>query len=220
MIINNSKQIQDYLQYNFDKIKNTKYKEDGFFYIDLIVRKKDDTEHILVKEHGGSTFIKRWIINSLEKYLKYEPEMIYLADITGGRLYLSVNMKSQNKVAQEYMNSGFNMAQQLIRENSISIKNIINKPLSIISSDSVSIRNFTYCLFDIDTKNENELNSVVNYLNDLDKKFYILNTIQGYHVIANKINRNEDVYPSILYNDLIDIKNNALTLVYFNQKER
>lgn len=220
MIINNSKQIQDYLQYNFDKIKNTKYKEDGFFYIDLIVRKKDDTEHILVKEHGSSTFIKRWIINSLEKYLQYEPEMIYLADITGGRLYLSVNMKSQNKVAQEYMNSGFNMAQQLIRENSISIKNIINKPLSIISSDSVSIRNFTYCLFDIDTKNENELNSVVNYLNDLDKKFYILNTIQGYHVIANKINRNEDVYPSILYNDLIDIKNNALTLVYFNQKER
>lgn len=220
MIINNSEQIQKYLQDNFNKLESTKYKEDGFFYIDLIVRKKDDTENILVKKHGGSTFIKRWIINSLEKYQQYEPEMIYLADITGGRLYISINMKSQNKVSQEYMNSGFNMAQQLIRKNPISVKNIINKPLSIISSDSADIRDFTYWLFDIDTKNENELNSVINYLNDLDKKFYVLNTSQGYHVIADKINRDEDIYPSILYNDLIEIKNNALTLVYFNQKER
>lgn len=219
MIINNSKLIQKYLQDNFNKLESTKYKEDGFFYIDLLVRKKDNSENMIVKNHGGSTFIKRWIINSLEKYQQYEPEMIYLADITGGRLYLSINMKSQDKVAQEYMSSGFSMAQQLIQKNQISIKNIINKPLSIISSGSVDLRNFTYCLFDIDTKNENELNSVINYLNDLDKKFYVLNTSQGYHIIAEKINRNEDIYPSILYNDLIEIKNNALTLVYFNQRK-
>jgi hypothetical protein len=213
-MVNNTKQIREFLEANL----NEECFNSEFYKFDVMIRKKDNPESIFMKHHKGSFLLRSWLISSLEQYDKYIEEMKYLCDIIGARLYMTLDRKSTQSMAINLADYGSDLLKSLIRKNTISTKNIFNVMNSLTSKKELSVHQSKKLLFDIDTQDIDKVSNVIQSLYPEEVgHLYVLNSPNGWHVITDKFN--QDLIPKqILEDEEIDVKENALTIVYFNKE--
>ena len=90
---------------------------------------------------------------------------------------------------------------------------------SVTSKKELSVHSSRKLLFDIDIDNWDEVDDLIDILMPISLAepgtVYILRSPNGWHVVTNRFNR--DLIS--ITNENIDVKENALTIVYFNKEE-
>ena len=117
MPINNFKVIDNFLQF-----------EQGFFYkFELLVRNTDGNNPLYQEGYFNTNkniLIKSWYIDTKEYYEKVKHEMITLADITGARLYVTLDRKDNVKLCQSLIKSYTDSLVAIVNKQSPSIKKL------------------------------------------------------------------------------------------------
>ena len=190
-----------------------------FYKFDVMVRNKDDRSNPYIKNHKGSFLLHSWLISTVEQYDKYIDEMTALCDATGARLYMTLDRKSTQFMAIQLADYANDLIKSMVRKNTLSTKNIFNVMNSLTSKKELSVHNSRKLLFDIDTDNWDEVEDLIDILIPISNAetgtVYILPSPNGWHVVTNRFNR--DLIS--ITNENIDVKENALTIVYFNKEE-
>lgn len=198
-IVNNFKQIYPLL--NFEK-------EGDFYFIQLILRKKDRTT-TFGNKNNSARIIKQYYIYNEEHLKQKEEEIIKLCDIFGCRAGINLNKRNDKEVAYE-------MLEQLIKN--IRCGNYKSQGLfdsacgQKASGDKIWI---------IDCDSEEEFKDYINKLTDVDlrpidksKIITELPTYNGWHIITNPFDIKQSGIPS----EQIQ-KNNPTALYYPEKKE-
>lgn len=195
-----------------------------------LVRRKDykgsGVKLPLSTEERGEVFIRQWFIDSFESLEKYKEDMIGLCDATGARLYMTVDRKSTTKTILSMQEQLTGYIKQLVYNPQAPIS--IRK-LSKFSASASQLAECSdgqkYWLFDIDDKeNWYDISHIFSKLLVKDASFV---TPNGLHIL---VKRNFDAHkwlevhtregaPLHQYSGVISVKENALTLVYFNKGE-
>ena len=232
---------------NFKVIDNFLQFEEGTFYkFELLVRNTDG-ENILIPERVSNTnrniLIKSWYVDTKEYYEKIKHEMITLSNITGARIYVTLDRKENTKLVNSLLHSLADTLTAICNGQKPSIKNIVKVIASETSKVENSCKDSKTIMFDVDTKNEEILNTLKQYIEEKGQVPYVLTTKKGYHVFCyRKFNHVDwidflakehfkntvfeddvaranyiDTYRNQLH-DMVSVKENELALVYHPMK--
>lgn len=229
---------------NFNVIDNFLQFEEGTFYkFELLVRNTDG-ENILFPERVSNTnrniLIKSWYVDNKEYYEKIKHEMITLSDLTGARLYVTLDRKDNVKLVQSLIHAFTDTLCTICNGQKPSIKNIAKTFASETSKVENSNKATKTIMFDVDTKEGIVLEALICYIKGNGQIPYILETKKGYHVFCyrkfNISNWQQDTVQSfidtytgnkvedfmklthlIIVN--VSVKENELGLVYMREKE-
>ena len=95
VLIDNFEEIEDFMRFQF---------EDGlFFKFEALVRNTDGSNDLYEEGYSNTNkniLIKSWYIDSPEYYVRAKKEMITLCNMTGARLYMTCDAKSNKKLIQ------------------------------------------------------------------------------------------------------------------------
>lgn len=223
---------------NFNIIDNFLQFEDGYFYKFEALIRNTDGENPLYYEGISNTnkniLIKNWFVDSKKYYEKIKNEMKVLCTLTGARLYVTLDRKSNKKLIQTIFSKVNEMILETLKGTNYGTKRI-NKLMSSCSSliDS-SDNEMKTIMFDVDTKNAAVLEALICYIREKNQVPYILNTKKGYHIVCYKkfntihwdtfsVSCFIDTYPNTntetikqLISDMnkVSMKENQLGLVY------
>lgn len=195
---------------------------DGFFKFEALVRTKDDPENVFIQQHKGSFLVHSWVVKTLNQYDKYIDEMVKLCDLTGARLYVNLDQKSTEKLVIDLADSSMSLIKQMLRNNQISTKNTFNLLNSITSRGTTSIHDTRKYLFDVDSKDVKVLSQTLNLItanNSIERCMVVLDSPNGWHVVVDRFNL-EDIREKLDLMEDVEVKDNALTVVYFNREEK
>lgn len=195
---------------------------DGFFKFEALVRTKDDPENVFIQQHKGSFLVHSWVVKTLNQYDKYIDEMVKLCDLTGARLYVNLDQKSTEKLVIDLADSSMSLIKQMLRNNQISTKNTFNLLNSITSRNTTSIHDTRKYLFDVDSKDVKVLSQTLNLItanNSIERCMVVLDSPNGWHVVVDRFNL-EDIREKLDLMEDVEVKDNALTVVYFNKEEK
>ena len=195
---------------------------DGFFKFEALVRTKDDPENVFIQQHKGSFLVHSWVVKTLNQYDKYIDEMVKLCDLTGARLYVNLDQKSTEKLVIDLADSSMSLIKQMLRNNQISTKNTFNLLNSITSRGTNSIHDTRKYLFDVDSKDVKVLSQTLNLItanNSIERCMVVLDSPNGWHVVVDRFNL-EDIREKLDLMEDVEVKDNALTVVYFNKEEK
>lgn len=233
MAVDNFKVIDNFLQF-----------EEGTFYkFELLIRNTDG-ENILFSKGSSSTnksiLIKSWYIDTKEYYEKIKHEMVTLSNITGARLYVTLDRKDNVKLVQSLVHAFTDTLCAICNGQKPSIKSISKIFASETSKVENSNKSTKTIMFDVDTKDEIIVDSVCNYIESKGQKPYMLKTKKGYHIfcfrkfnhqdwqkeclewISNdwdiKDSRDEIISYHDKFNETVSVKENELGLVYHPMK--
>lgn len=173
---------------NFEVIENFLQFEEGTFYkFELLVRNTDG-ENSLYPEGCSSKnkniLIKSWYIDNKEYYYKVKHEMITLADITGARLYVTLDRKDSAKTVRSVLYSFVDVLYSICNSQKRSIKGISKVFASETSKVENSSKVTRTIMFDVDTKEETVLKGLTAYIESKGQTPYILETRKGFHVFC------------------------------------
>lgn len=228
---------------NFNVIDNFLQFEEGTFYkFELLVRNTDG-ENILFPERVSNTnrniLIKSWYVDNKEYYENIKHEMITLSDLTGARLYVTLDRKDNVKLVQSLIHAFTDTLCSICNGQKPSIKNIAKTFASETSKVENSNKATKTIMFDIDTKEGIVLEALVCYIRGNGQIPYILETKKGYHVFCyrkfNISNWQQDTVQSFidtytgnkvedfvklthLVKENVSVKENELGLVYHPMK--
>lgn len=195
---------------------------DGFFKFEALVRTKDDPENVFIQQHKGSFLVHSWVVKTVNQYDKYIDEMVKLCDLTGARLYVNLDQKSTEKLVIDLADSSMSLIKQMLRNNQISTKNTFNLLNSITSRGTTSIHDTRKYLFDVDSKDVKVLSQTLNLItanNSIERCMVVLDSPNGWHVVVDRFNI-EDIREKLDLMEDVEVKDNALTVVYFNREEK
>lgn len=178
-MIDNFKTIEKFLQF-----------EEGTFYkFELLVRNTDG-ENILFPERCSNTnrniLIKSWYVDTKDYYEKIKHEMVTLSNITGARLYVTLDRKDNVKLMQSLIKSYTDILCAICNGQKPSIKNIAKAFASETSKVENSSKSTRTIMFDVDTQKGDVLEALVCYIRSKEQVPYILTTKKGYHVFCFK----------------------------------
>ena len=113
---------------NFKTIENFMQFEEGTFYkFELLVRNTDG-ENELFPERCSNTnrniLIKSWYVDNFDYYNKIKHEMVTMANLTGARLYITLDRKDNVKLVQNLIHSFTDTLCAICNGQKPSIKNI------------------------------------------------------------------------------------------------
>ena len=173
---------------NFKVIDNFLQFEEGTFYkFELLVRNTDG-ENILFPERVSNTnrniLIKSWYVDTKDYYEKIKHEMVTLSNITGARLYVTLDRKDNVKLVQNLLHSYTDSLVAICNGQKPSIKNLSKVFASETSKVENSSKSTKTIMFDVDTKDEDVLNELKQYITDHNQVPYVLETKKGYHVFC------------------------------------
>lgn len=182
---------------------------------------KDNRDHIIAgqvirrsKDGGGKDFVvRRYKFDSKEVFLMRKEEIVNLCEAFEARFYISVNIKSQKSIA-------FDMSIQmplLIRNETYHLAQHLYD--SVVGSNT-GIREYQNWILDLDDINEEEFDewfkeAHVKYL--FGKVRGSSKTFGGYHVFVKPFDIRE--FSKDELNKGLEVKKNALTLVYYNRRK-
>lgn len=175
---------------NFHVIDGFLHFEEGSFYkFELLVRNTDGN-NILYEEGYSNTnkniLIKSWYVDSESYYEKIKHEMITLANITGARLYVTLDRKDNRKLVQSIAKRFFDLSMNMMDGSEPAIKGISKAFASETSKVENSCKDKRTIMFDIDTKEGIVLEAVICYIRNKGGVPYVLETKKGYHVFCYK----------------------------------
>lgn len=233
-MIDNFKVIDSFLQF-----------EKGSFYkFELLIRNTDGNNPLYQEGYSNTNkniLIKSWYIDTKEYYEKMKHEMKTLANMTGGRVYVTLDRKRSFKVAQNLSYAFLDLLVGFTTSTEPTIKKIYKTFASETSKKEASEHNFKTIMFDVDTKDIKVLDALVFYISNNKQHPYILETKKGYHVFCYKKfsmnNWEQDVVEAFykeyrktvtiedmeelthLVAEYVSVKENELGLVYHPMKE-
>lgn len=183
---------------NFKVIDNFLQFEQGTFYkFELLVRNTDG-ENILFPERVSKTnkniLIKSWYVDSKEYYEKIKYEMVTLSNLTGARLYITLDRKDNVKLVQNFIHCYTDSLCAICNNQEVGIRNLSKTFASQTSKEINSCRDFRTIMFDVDTKDETIKQLIINYIESdhFNEKgelcphvqAHILETKKGYHIFC------------------------------------
>ena len=192
--------------------------DDGFYKFEAIIRKKDNPDNIFMKNHKGSFLVHSWLIKTLNDYDKYMDEMVSLCNLTGARLYMNLDKRSTEKTVIKLADDTQELLKHIIRKNLVSTKNTFNILNSITSRKEVSVHSTRKYLFDVDCRDVNVLACVINLVTDnntAERNVTVLDSPNGWHVVVDRFDVS-NIRELIENMGNVDIKDNAMTVVYFS----
>jgi hypothetical protein len=228
---------------NFHVIDSFLHFEEGSFYkFELLVRNTDG-ENDLYEEGYSKTnkniLIKSWYVDSEAYYEKVKHEMITLANITGARLYVTLDRKDNRKLVQSIARRFFDLSMAIVEGSKPAIKGIAKAFASETSKVENSCKDKRTLMFDIDTKEGIALEAVICYIINKGEIPCVLETKKGYHVFCyrkfDSSNWEQDVVQAFidtytgqkvedfvklahLVKENVSMKPNELGLVYHPEK--
>ena len=191
---------------NLDRIKELlNFENEGDFYMLYIFkRKKDQTTD--KSNHQSVRTIKTYCVDSIEYLDKRYDEIKQLCEMFKARAYIHIQKQNHNDVALEMIPA----IVKRIQSGQINQKHVF---------DSVVCQLKTYekrWIVDIDTKDEQEVNTIKFTINQLcrpfgDKIWETIPTKSGYHLITDRFDvmQFKSSYPEI------DIQKKNPTLLYY-----
>ena len=184
---------------------------EGEFYLLLVIHRPKDGLTKFDKEGSKSKqkTIKSYYISNVEYLERKMDEIMTLCELFNARAYINLTKKSWKQIACMSIE---NLGHYLMKEE-------YNKVVSVIDAScgqtGACDGNNLY-LVDIDTKDELEVERIINSVNDSapkgDKIVAKIPTVHGCHLITKGFNPNQfrEFYPKP-----IDIHKNNPTLLYF-----
>lgn len=175
---------------NFKVLNEFLIFREGYFYkFEALVRNTDGYNPLFyegISNTNKNILIKNWYIDSQEYYEKMKSQMKALCDMTGARLYITLDRKENNRLIECVYDKCNEMLKGLLHGVNYGTKKI-NKVISscsslIESSDKTS----KTLMFDVDTKDDLALQLVKIYLQEKQGKSFILETRKGYHIVCYK----------------------------------
>jgi hypothetical protein len=205
---------------NFEQITNllTFESEDDFYHLQILMRKKDLSEHFKAR-NNNSRCIKTYYIKNKEYLLEKKPEIVKLCELFTARAYINLNKKSFKKASL-----------QLIAEVTNRIINhqddyIYRAYESVVGDKKVNIGEKRW-IIDVDTKDMDKVLDLGKeickcksaYGTGCDKEFKNIithiPTVYGWHIITHPFNLKQ-IEPYRCLNPF-DVQKNNPTLLYFN----
>ena len=173
---------------NFNIIDNFLQFEEGTFYkFELLVRNTDG-ENILFPERVSNTnrniLIKSWYVDTKDYYEKIKHEMITLSNLTGARLYVTLDRKDNVKLVQNLLHSYTDSLVAICNGQKPGIKNLSKVFASETSKVENSSKYTKTLMWDVDTKEEDVKKLILDYIDFKEEKAYVLNTKKGYHIFC------------------------------------
>jgi hypothetical protein len=232
---------------NFHVIDSFLQFEEGSFYkFELLVRNTDG-ENDLYEEGYSNTnkniLIKSWCVDSESYYEKIKHEMITLANMTGARLYVTLDRKDNKKLVQSIARRFFDLSMAIVEGSNPAIKGISKAFASETSKVENSSKSTKTLMWDVDTKDSQIKQAVVDYIESKGQKAFILETKKGYHIfcfrkfdhaewliyisqiyMSNFVNINYYTEENVVQEytnkiqKLVSVKENELGLVYHPEK--
>ena len=232
---------------NFEQIENfMQFKEGTFYKFELLVRNTDG-ENELFPERCSNTnrniLIKSWYVDNFEYYKKIKHEMVTMANLTGARLYMTLDRKDNVKLVQNLIHSFTDTLCAICNGQKPSIKNIAKTFASETSKVENSSKTTKTLMWDVDTKQPEIVNHVHEYIRSKGQEPFTLKTKKGYHVFCyRKFNHadwldwcvehqfkyahfenaiaEKDYRTSFTarFKELVSVKENELGLVYHPEK--
>lgn len=219
---------------NFSEIENfMKFKPGCFYKFECLIRNTDGA-NILYEEGFSKTnkniLVKSWYVDNKEYYEKIKPEMVKMCNLTGARLYITLDRKSNLKLVQELSHALTDTLCDMIQGKEIGIKSLSKMFASKTSVKESSDKSGRTLMWDVDTKDSSVLNSIQDYIHSQNQISYILTTKKGYHVFCfrkfdhskwlNYCQEKYNLYRKELhlnYDEIqqyVSVKDNELGLVY------
>lgn len=178
-MIDNFHVIDNFLQFEFDG--------GSFYKFELLVRNTDG-ENALYKEGYSNVnkniLIKSWCVDSEFYYNKIKHEMVTLANMTGARLYVTLDRKDNKKLVQSIARRFFDLSIDMANGAEPAINGIAKAFASETSKVENSCKNKRTMMFDVDTKEGIVLEAIICYIRSKEEIPYILDTKKGYHVFC------------------------------------
>ena len=177
---------------NFEQIEATlAFKKNTFYKFMIIVRNKDGRTPLIAKEApSGETTIKQWYVDSEEYYNKVKPEMIALADVTRGRLYMCIERKSTYRMLMLLLDKINAIIKEALMSPNASPKRL-NKIVNGITSEKLCTdKDCKTWMYDIDDADEsgNIRSALREYLENEcsvnPDKICVMKSVSGWHVIT------------------------------------
>lgn len=224
---------------NFDVIDKFLQFEKGYFYkFECLIRNTDGQNSLYEQGYSKvnkNILIKSWYVDNSVYYEKIKTQMKSLCDLTGGRLYVTLDRKSTLKLIQQIIMSltQFLYDKIEIKDLDLDMKTISKMLASKSSIKETSDKSHRTIMFDIDCKDQSILSIVYKYIQSKGQTAYTLNTKKGYHVFCFKKFDYSDWYSymSLIYNctqgdvepqdikNVVSVKDNEIGLIYFNKTE-
>lgn len=175
---------------NFPVIDNfLQFKEGTFYKFELLVRNTDGN-NVLYQDGFSNTnkniLVKSWYIDSESYYEKIKYEMVTLANLTGARLYVTLDRKDNVKLMGNLLHSITDTLVNSYKGNIPAIKSIIKIMASETSKVENSCKDTKTIMFDVDTTDTEIVDLVKGYIEHNKQVPYILKTKKGYHIFCFK----------------------------------
>lgn len=166
--------------------------KDNFYFVQVLQRKKDHKGTRLGGSNNNSRLIKAYYINSPEKLLIHQEEMIKLADLFNARVGINLNPRSYEKTAFQLLQK---VSNQMMNKDFYGVRKAYDSVCGNYHSE-IDKR----WLVDIDNENGYDMQARVKYITSVieelqseitNKDYRILATIptkNGYHLITNPFN--------------------------------
>jgi hypothetical protein len=181
------------------------FTDDGDFYMLYVLKRKKDQPEGEKENHQSVRTIKTYCIDSIEYLNKRYEEIKTLCEIFKARAYIHVQKQNHKYVSLEMMSLLANR-----------IKNGVNKQKGLFDTVVGQLKtNERRWIVDIDSKDENTLLGIMNYINEYCrpigvKILKVIPTKSGYHLITEKF----DVMEFRKKYSEIDIQKKNPTLLY------
>lgn len=170
---------------NFDTIDKFLNFEEGYFYkFEALIRNTDGESDLC--PDNKSNLIKSWYIDNEGYYNSCKKEMIELCNLTGARLYVTLDRKENKKLVIKMFTIIGNIMKNYIYGSIPSLKTIVKMINSCSSFIEVSEHKSRTIMFDIDIKNNILIDSLAKYIQKNGQKPYVLKTKKGCHLFCYK----------------------------------
>ena len=170
---------------NFDKVKNVvQWKPEQTYYkfVALIRAKdyKDGEFPVLLDKEKQECFVRQWLVDNEEYFERVKEDMKTVVEMFKCRLYMTLDRKSPMKTliaARDVINRQLD-SYLGVKEPQVSVKMFNKLVPSVTQLAESSDRDGRRWMFDVDTKDVNVLNVVVNFILKLLKLKMVITLLQ------------------------------------------
>ena len=201
---------------NTSKLKDVmEFKNGAYYKFVCLVRAKDyrenPDEQVLHCMEKQEILVKDWLVDSPERLVGTLPDMLKYTELFKCRLYMCTDRKSVLKTLKTMRDTVQNYLDPFLGNPnaSCSVRAVKKIASSASNMDESSDKGGRKWLFDVDTKDQEVLQEVVEYCGSSYESTF--ETKSGYHVVAK---RNFDAHRwAELQYDGVELKDNAMVLV-------
>lgn len=201
---------------NTSKLKDVmEFKNGAYYKFVCLVRAKDyrenPDEQVLHCMEKQEILVKDWLVDTPERLAGTLPDMLKFTELFKCRLYMCTDRKSVLKTLKTMRDTVQNYLDPFLgNPNATCSVRAVKKIVSSASNmDESSDKGGRKWLFDVDTKDQEVLQEVVEYCGSSYESTF--ETKSGYHVVAK---RNFDAHRwAELQYDGVELKDNAMVLV-------